>query len=77
MKTRTIRTARRNSKPGHVRGGEHGNVSVMESIPEVKTVCSHCGGMIKYEPDGASCVMCGRDVSHSCSNCMHIAKSAA
>ncbi|MBI5814789.1 MAG: hypothetical protein HZB29_04180 [Nitrospinae bacterium] len=49
----------------------------MESIPEVKTVCSHCGGMIKYEPDGASCVMCGRDVSHSCSNCMHIAKSAA
>ncbi|MBI4665061.1 MAG: hypothetical protein HY751_01490 [Nitrospinae bacterium] len=43
-----------------------------------RTRCYHCGGLLKYDPDGsAACVMCGRDMNHQCANCIDHEKHAA
>ncbi|MBF0291110.1 MAG: hypothetical protein HQK86_03040 [Nitrospinae bacterium] len=44
---------------------------------EPKAVCRHCGGMLRREPDGAVCVMCGRGEEHKCDMCMHREMNAA
>ena len=32
--------------------------------------CNHCGGALRFLQEGASCLMCGRDASHFCENCL-------
>ena len=36
--------------------------------------CSHCGGVFKDPDDLKNCLMCGRDKSHQCNNCLYIEK---
>jgi hypothetical protein len=33
--------------------------------------CNHCGGAIKPSGEMQTCIMCGREVGHVCSNCSH------
>ena len=49
---------------------------VIES-QEPKAVCRHCGGLLRREPDGAVCVMCGRGEEHKCDTCMNVERNAA
>jgi hypothetical protein len=48
-----------------------------KSHEQPKEVCKHCGGMLRREPDGAVCVMCGRSADHKCDMCMHEESHAA
>ena len=32
--------------------------------------CNHCGGALKFSQDDVSCLMCGRNASHFCENCL-------
>jgi len=36
-----------------------------------KENCRHCGGLMRYYRGSVSCIMCGRDGVHHCSNCIH------
>ncbi len=38
--------------------------------------CVHCGGLIKSDPMGDTCVMCGRSKGHLCSSCMTLQETA-
>ncbi len=31
--------------------------------------CNHCGGLVRENGEIEICLMCGRDISHVCSNC--------
>jgi len=33
--------------------------------------CNHCGGVIKPSGEMQTCIMCGRELGHLCSNCSH------
>ena len=33
--------------------------------------CNHCGGAFKGSDQLESCIMCGRDKGHTCSNCLN------
>jgi len=35
-----------------------------------KENCRHCGGLMRYYRGSVSCIMCGRDGVHHCSNCI-------
>jgi len=35
-----------------------------------KENCYHCGGIMRYYRGTVSCMMCGRDHTHTCSNCI-------
>ena len=34
--------------------------------------CMHCGGAFKGSEELETCLMCGREKGHICSNCMHV-----
>lgn len=34
--------------------------------------CNHCGGAIKPSGEMETCIMCGRELNHQCSNCSHV-----
>jgi len=36
--------------------------------------CSHCGGVFKNSDEFKTCLMCGREKSHQCNNCLYIEK---
>ncbi len=31
--------------------------------------CNHCGGLIRENGEIEVCLMCGREINHTCSNC--------
>ncbi len=31
--------------------------------------CNHCGGLVRENGEIEICLMCGRDISHSCPQC--------
>jgi len=33
--------------------------------------CNHCGGAIRPSGEMETCIMCGRELGHVCSNCSH------
>lgn len=33
--------------------------------------CRHCGGPLREYRNGISCLMCGREVDHSCERCRY------
>jgi len=33
--------------------------------------CKHCGGAIRPSGEMQTCIMCGREKGHLCSNCSH------
>jgi len=33
--------------------------------------CNHCGGAIRPSGEMDTCIMCGRELGHVCSNCSH------
>ena len=33
--------------------------------------CSHCGGVFKDSEELKNCLMCGREKTHTCINCLH------
>ncbi len=33
-------------------------------------VCNHCGGHLRFYQGSFTCLMCGRDVDHSCKDCL-------
>jgi hypothetical protein len=33
--------------------------------------CHHCSGAFRESDEAASCLMCGREKGHTCSNCLH------
>lgn len=33
--------------------------------------CNHCGGAIRPSGEMQTCIMCGRELGHVCSNCSH------
>lgn len=35
------------------------------------TCCNHCGGAIRPSGEMQTCIMCGRELGHVCSNCSH------
>ena len=39
--------------------------------PNSVTSCNHCGGIIKPNGEIETCIMCGREAGHVCSNCSH------
>ena len=39
---------------------------------EVKERCNHCSGAFKGSEELESCLMCGREKGHICSNCMYL-----
>ena len=42
-----------------------------KSQPSSITCCNHCGGAIKPSGEMQTCIMCGREIGHVCSNCSH------
>jgi len=36
--------------------------------------CYHCGGVFKDSEELNSCLMCGREKTHTCINCLHVQK---
>ncbi|MDH5541433.1 MAG: hypothetical protein OEY64_00575 [Nitrospinota bacterium] len=40
-----------------------------ESKRAAVRVCNHCGGTLRFYRGSLSCLMCGRDVDHSCKDC--------
>ena len=36
--------------------------------------CYHCGGVFKDSEELKNCLMCGREKTHTCINCLHIQK---
>lgn len=46
-----------------------GDIMDTELAPENK--CHHCGGALKFTPDGNVCMMCGRDKAHRCEHCLY------
>lgn len=80
MKARTRRSRADNKKTTVTVAANaiHGTGKpVMKQTPAVRHKCNHCGGLIKYEPDEAACVMCGRRADHYCPNCLYAEKSVA
>jgi len=39
-----------------------------------KEVCNHCGGLIRYYHGSDSCLMCGREIGHKCTDCQCVEK---
>lgn len=83
MKTKT-KKAMRTGKGKTVHSRHHGEQvanssrhDVDKSHEQPKAVCKHCGGLLRREPDGAVCVMCGRSEEHKCDMCMYVERSAA
>lgn len=84
MKTKTkkaTRTGKGKAVHSRHRGAEQAANSAKHAAPksheQPKEVCRHCGGMLRREPDGAVCVMCGRSEEHKCDMCMHLERHAA
>jgi len=44
------------------------------AISVSQRVCGHCGGILRYYRGSVSCLMCGRDESHTCPNCVSVAE---
>lgn len=82
MKTKTKKAARTgkgvavHSRHREERAANSAKHAVAESH-EPKAVCRHCGGMLRREPDGAVCVMCGRGEEHKCEMCVNREMHAA
>lgn len=38
----------------------------------IEARCNHCGGAFRGHEEIETCLMCGREKDHICSNCMHI-----
>ena len=36
--------------------------------------CHHCGGVLKDSEELKNCLMCGREKTHTCSNCLYVPK---
>ena len=36
--------------------------------------CNHCGGAFKVSEKLKNCLMCGREKTHTCINCLYIQK---
>ena len=36
--------------------------------------CSHCGGVFKDSEELKNCLMCGREKTHTCINCLYVQK---
>ncbi|VAX20488.1 hypothetical protein MNBD_NITROSPINAE03-1934 [hydrothermal vent metagenome] len=36
-----------------------------------KTICKHCGGIMRYYRGSTTCLLCGRDGSHTCQRCQY------
>ena len=36
--------------------------------------CNHCGGVFKDSEELNNCLMCGREKTHTCNNCLFIQK---
>jgi hypothetical protein len=83
MKTKTKKATRtgkgKAAHPRHHTGQAANSAKHAESKSheQPKAVCKHCGGMLRREPDGAVCVMCGRGEEHKCDMCMHEESHAA
>ncbi|HBP11102.1 MAG TPA: hypothetical protein DD452_04100 [Nitrospina sp.] len=39
---------------------------------EIADRCYHCSGAFRGSEDIETCLMCGREKGHLCSNCMHV-----
>ncbi len=82
MKTKTRKAARTGKGTAvlSTHRGERTTRAVKHDVTEShepKAVCRHCGGLLRREPDGAVCVMCGRSETHKCDMCMHMERNAA
>jgi hypothetical protein len=82
MKTKTRKATRTGKgKPVHTRRTERAANSAKHAVDksheQPKEICRHCGGLLRREPDGAVCVMCGRGEEHKCDMCMHEESHAA
>ena len=44
---------------------------------EAEERCTHCGGAFKGSEELETCLMCGREKGHICSNCMHFPEDKA
>jgi Ribonuclease G/E len=42
------------------------------SIGHSTMVCRHCGGKVRYYMGDYSCLMCGREIGHTCKGCPSI-----
>jgi hypothetical protein len=31
--------------------------------------CNHCGGLVRFDGETSSCIMCSREKGHACSGC--------
>ena len=31
--------------------------------------CNHCGGLVRFDGETSSCIMCSREKNHACSRC--------
>ena len=38
---------------------------------ETEVRCYHCGGAFKGSEEMKSCLMCGREETHTCNNCLY------
>ena len=36
--------------------------------------CHHCGGVLKDSEELKNCLMCGREKTHTCINCLYVQK---
>ena len=36
--------------------------------------CYHCGGVLKDSEELRNCLMCGREKTHTCINCLYVQK---
>ena len=34
--------------------------------------CNHCGGLIRHDGELIACIMCSRDIDHTCGSCAHV-----
>lgn len=75
--SRTVKGKAAHSTPRTRHAANSAKHDVEKAHEQPKEICKHCGGMLRKEPDGAVCVMCGRGEEHKCDMCMHIERSAA
>ena len=33
--------------------------------------CNHCGGLVRFDGETSSCIMCSREKGHACSMCTY------
>jgi len=62
---------RKTKKVTNRNGKSRKNRASTTTIDPTRNKCGHCGGLLKFQPDDASCLMCGRPADHHCANCIN------